>query len=595
MIAISYRREDSLPITGRLYDHLQARFGKQNVFMDFDSIPPGVDFREKIKETIERSSLVIAVIGPRWFGEQGDGSRRIDDPVDVVRLELEHAASRGIPIVPLLVNNTAMPRPDALPTTLQWLAFRNALPLDSGIDFHNHTDRLINGISELVYRDQPRHKLTWLREAKLKPPRLDRDRKDARRSVRFGLGALLTLTVILFLVAGFFAWWMLTTRQARRASQAPSATNQAPVAIPQSNAHLANQPESTIPSPANTAPVPIETAATVAENVAVASGSVKITSAPSGATVLADGREIGQTPLVIEDVKPGDATYELRLPGYKTAPVSGQVQSQQQTFLAVRLEKAAVLEPGPLWTNSLGMKFVQLGGIRVSVWETRVQDYDAFCNATGRKREPADFDQDATHPMVKVNWSDADAFCKWLTEKERGENLLEKGQIYRLPTDLEWSMAAGLPEETGATPEARDGKIKNLFPWGKQWPPPNGAGNFADQSAKGRVATVIANYIDNYPHTSPVGSFKANAFGIYDLGGNAWEWCADAYKGSNVTTGRDWGVLRGGSWGTSNRLEMQSSYRNVVDRNEADVTYGFRCVLAPENETASHQATSNSE
>ena len=80
----------------------------------------------------------------------------------------------------------------------------------------------------------------------------------------------------------------------------------------------------------------------------------------------------------------------------------------------------------------------------------------------------------------------------------------------------------------------------------------------------------------------PVGSFKPNSIGLYDLGGNVWEWCLDTYKGDNSATGRDWGVLRGGSWATSNRLEMQSSYRNVVDRNDRDVIYGFRCVLATE-------------
>jgi formylglycine-generating enzyme required for sulfatase activity len=86
----------------------------------------------------------------------------------------------------------------------------------------------------------------------------------------------------------------------------------------------------------------------------------------------------------------------------------------------------------------------------------------------------------------------------------------------------------------------------------------------------------------------PVGSFKPNSLGLYDLGGNVWEWCADSYKGGSGT-GRDWGVLRGGSWATNNRLEMQSSYRNVVDRNERDVIYGFRCVLAP----AAGEATDN--
>ena len=299
-----------------------------------------------------------------------------------------------------------------------------------------------------------------------------------------------------------------------------------------------------------------------------ANGSVKITSAPGGATVIANGKELGQTPLVIEEVKPGDVTYDLRLSGYKPGSVNGKVEPRQQTFLAARLEKSVGPAPGQPFTNSLGMKFVPLGDIQISVWETRVQDYEAFCRATGRHFEPADFHQTATDPAVKVSWFDAMAFCKWLTEKEHNENLIEDRQVYRLPTDLEWSTAVGLVNESGTTPEMRDGKIKNEFPWGKQWPPPNGAGNYVAATGRRRGATM------------PVGSFKPNSIGLYDLGGNVWEWCLDTYKGGSSPTGRDWGVLRGGSWATSNRLEMQSSYRNVVDRNDRDVIYGFRCVLA---------------
>src|SRR6266480_4297125 len=304
-----------------------------------------------------------------------------------------------------------------------------------------------------------------------------------------------------------------------------------------------------------------------------ANGSAKITSAPGGATVLANGRALGQTPLVIEGVRPGDVTYELQLAGYKPASVSGKVKPQQQTFLAARLENSVGPAPGQPFTNSLGMKFVPLGDIQISVWETRVQDYEAFCRATERHYEPADFHQTATDPAVKVSWFDAVAFCKWLTEKEHDENLIDDKQAYRLPTDLEWSMAVGLINESGATPEIRDGKIKNEFPWGKQWPPPNGAGNYAAATGRRRAATM------------PVGSFKPNSLGLYDLGGNVWEWCLDTYKGGTSGSSRDWGVLRGGSWATSNRLEMQSSYRNVIDRNDRDVIYGFRCVLAtqPEN------------
>ena len=297
-----------------------------------------------------------------------------------------------------------------------------------------------------------------------------------------------------------------------------------------------------------------------------ANGSVKITSAPSGAIVMANGKDLGQTPLVIEEVKPGDVTYELRLSGYKPGSVSGKVEPQQQTFLAAGLERTVGPAPGQPFTNSLGMKFIPIGDVQISIWEARVQDYEAFCRATGRRYEPPDFHQTPTDPAVKVSWFDAVAFCKWLTEKEQNENLIDDREAYRLPTDAEWSTAVGLANESGPTPEARDSKIKNEFPWGKQWPPASDAGNYA--APRRRIATL------------PVGSFKSNSIGLYDLGGNVWEWCLDTYKGDNNATGRDWGVLRGGSWATSNRLEMQSSYRNVVDRNERDVIYGFRCVLA---------------
>src|SRR5260370_9174170 len=195
-----------------------------------------------------------------------------------------------------------------------------------------------------------------------------------------------------------------------------------------------------------------------------ANGSVKITSAPGGATVIANGKELGQTPLVIEEVKPGDGTYDLRLAGYKSGSVMVQVERQHKTSLPARLEKSVGPVPGQPFTNSLGMKFVPLGDIQISVWETRVQDYEAFCRATGRHYEPPDFHQTATDPSVKANWFDAIAFCKWLTQREHKENLIEDRQVYRLPTDLEWSMAVGLVNESGGTPGIREGKIKKAVP-----------------------------------------------------------------------------------------------------------------------------------
>jgi hypothetical protein len=222
MIAISYRREDSLPIAGRLYDRLQAKFGKENVFMDFDSIPPGVDFREQIKQTIERSNVVIAVIGPHWLGEQSDGSRRIDDPTDFVRLEIEYALKGGIPVIPLLINNTPMPKPEKLPPDIESLAFRNALPLDSGLDFHQHTDRLINGISNIIETTAPTVRRAPVRDF----TGVERHGVRPKQSIKY-------LALALLLVAGVavLAWFGFSNWRAKK-FVGPAPSNLVPTTAP---------------------------------------------------------------------------------------------------------------------------------------------------------------------------------------------------------------------------------------------------------------------------------------------------------------------------------------------------------------------------
>jgi formylglycine-generating enzyme required for sulfatase activity len=175
-----------------------------------------------------------------------------------------------------------------------------------------------------------------------------------------------------------------------------------------------------------------------------------------------------------------------------------------------------------------------------------------------------------------VNWEDAIAFCAWLTTKELGEGVLRDGQKYRLPTDLEWSAAVGLENETGSTPQDRDAKIKDVYPWGTAWPPPPGAGNFADESGKKKYnwAKVIEGYDDGFAATAPVGSFKANSCGLFDMAGNVCEWCEDWYDG-----GQKYRVLRGGSWGHYVPDNLFSSYRGNGTPVNRLGNFGFRCVL----------------
>jgi formylglycine-generating enzyme required for sulfatase activity len=305
-------------------------------------------------------------------------------------------------------------------------------------------------------------------------------------------------------------------------------------------------------------------------------GRAKITSAPAGAAVFAEGREIGRTPLLIEELEPGERQYELKLAGYRNAKVTAMVKAGEQAFVGTRFERRPVPRKGEPWENSIGMRFVPVGDVLVSVWPTRVKDFQAFCEVNARTPLALDFAQDENHPAVRVNWEDARAFCQWLTESEVKSERLTEGQVYRLPTDAEWSVAAGIVNESGTTPEERDGRVRD-FAWGKTWPPPPRSGNFADTS--GRKPPFIAGYNDGFPQTSPVGNFPANKAGLFDMSGNVWQWVEDSYHGGPAR--KDWGVLRGGSWGTSKKEELWLGYRDVVDRSERDVIFGFRCVLVP--------------
>ncbi len=97
-IFLSYRRHDTQAIVGRLYDRLIAKFGKNEVIRDLDSISLGVDFRQFLSDSVAKCNVLIAVIGDDWKGVSQDGRSRIDDESDFVRIEIASALTRGIPV-----------------------------------------------------------------------------------------------------------------------------------------------------------------------------------------------------------------------------------------------------------------------------------------------------------------------------------------------------------------------------------------------------------------------------------------------------------------------------------------------------------------
>jgi hypothetical protein len=157
---ISYRRHESADATGRLYDRLKAHFGAASVFYDVDTIPLGVDFRKHLGDQVGKCDVFLAVIGDGWLKSRfkkglKKGQRRLDDPADWVRIEIEAALARGIPVVPVLVGLAAMPSDTDLPDSLKELSFRQAVEVRSGADYDGHADRLIRALDRIfIEKDQ---------------------------------------------------------------------------------------------------------------------------------------------------------------------------------------------------------------------------------------------------------------------------------------------------------------------------------------------------------------------------------------------------------------------------------------------------------
>jgi formylglycine-generating enzyme len=227
-------------------------------------------------------------------------------------------------------------------------------------------------------------------------------------------------------------------------------------------------------------------------------------------------------------------------------------------------------------------KFVEDTGYRTTIElsasnVTNIFSSNSTANESGEKgklcwKNPG-FEQTDEHPVVWISWNDASAFCKWLSEK--------KGEQYRLPTEAEWEYACRAGNSTryafGDNPE-------ELVKFA----------NIGDMSTSVRFKWFSkANKTeDGYPITSPVGQFKPNAFGLFDMNGNAWQWCWDWYKAdyylespTEDPTGpghgyraRGYRVLRGGSW-LSHPWECCTAYRSFQLPTERDCfQIGFRVV-----------------
>ena len=188
-IFICYRREDTADVTGRIYDRLADHFGPEHVFMDVEAIRLGYDFRSEIDQRIKVCSIVIVVIGDKWLA-QVDGKRRIDDENDRVRIEIEAALRREIPIIPVLARGASHPTKTMLPASLEELAYRHGTSIRHE-HFGGDVDSLISKMDKLLARQQ---------STPPKPPPVKSKEPEVWKRKRLIIVTAVAATVILLLL-----------------------------------------------------------------------------------------------------------------------------------------------------------------------------------------------------------------------------------------------------------------------------------------------------------------------------------------------------------------------------------------------------------
>ena len=345
-------------------------------------------------------------------------------------------------------------------------------------------------------------------------------------------------------------------------------------------------------------------------------GTVTVVVSPEDATVYVDGRARGRGKTTVR-LSSAPHTIEVRRPGYASwkrtlTPRPGYPQTlnatlrSEQAIADARIAKTLKSPGGQTLrrvepaTFTMGASRAEVGRraneVIVPVTITRpflISTHEVTNKEFAEFRANHDSGAD-THvslaaddnPVANVTWEDAIQYCNWLSQRE-GRTPAYKSEFgkwvavypltdgYRLPTEAEWALAI----RYGGQQQPRK------FPWGAAWPPPKESGNFADRSAIELVPSILPAYDDGYPSTAPIGSFKPNAIGIYDGGGNVAEWVNDFYTvpTPGITTavidptGPQRGtsyVIRGSSWRHAGQSELRLSYRDFGNKARPDV--GFR-------------------
>ncbi len=523
---ISYRRADSKAVSGRIYDRLVTAFGKKAIFKDIDNIPPGTDFRQVLRDATAECRVMLVVIGPHWLTvTDAQGKRRLDDPDDFVRIEVESGLLRKeVTVIPLLVEGAQMPTAAQLPASLRQLTFNNAFTL--------HDDPLFN-----------RDVVTLI--GLLRP--LMRVRNTSLPLIVGGVTALLLMVVAVIVLSSpdrlNTGTGTPTTAPTQIAAQSTATLDVVQIAA-QTQAREAEQTRQAIPTatptPTEDVPATVNAINTGTRAYVQTQDALRLAQATVDAAATLTARPT-QTP-----IPPTPTTDPLSLA--RTPVTSNRAWTPiSQAFDGVTMvlvpagcflmgstdgqsDEAPVHEqcsPAPFWidqTEVTQADFERLGGVKANA--------NAF--------------DGAQRPVERITWFEARDFCAI-----RG---------MRLPTEAEWEYAARGP----------DGWV---YPWGDEFV---GANVIYSGNSNSQTAPVGAD----------IRVAGASWVGALDMSGNVREWVSSLYQAypydaqdgrediANRTDGR---VLRGGSWDYYNPTDLRAADRFGDTPDDNNFIIGVRC------------------
>ena len=557
-IFISYRREDAGFAVDQVHGALKPYAASaDDIFVDVDNIPPGVDFVEHLNKYVDQCDVMLVAIGVNWLrAVDASGARRLDDREDFVRIEIETALARGIPVVPLLLGGAKMPGVEQLPESLKPLVRRQAVEIPRG-GVQPAIDRMMHGLGFA----------------------------EVRKTGSGVPGWLAPLAAVVVLAAGGFGLWQsgvldLFLNPADQPVEVAAVETDDHAEMSDAKRDEANEREAARQTELSEmealASADLYDAKALRAFLKAYPGSqnrswveARIAALETPGTTFTEVsdllRQQGIDPAAVARA-PG-STFRDTLVGGGKGPEMVVVPSGSFLMGSPSSEPGRHDDEGPQRTVTISKPFA-VGRFEVTWAEWEACAADGDCDGTGPASKGGDNGWGkGNRPVIEVDWNDAKAYVRWLSRKT--------GEDYRLLSEAEWEYVA----RAGTT---------TAYSWGND---PNGGcaySNGADMTAKreGSFRRTTSSCSDGYgKQTAPVGSFSANAFGLYDLNGNVWEWTEDCWNSSYSgapNNGSAWlsgdcddRVRRGGSWSFSPGW-LRSAVRSWSSTSGRDSEVGFR-------------------